>query len=350
MALETQPFKLNEQLQKKQMRRVSLFKKICIFATILAICVVVLGAYVRLTDAGLGCPDWPGCYGTLTVPESEAAIIKAQTAYPDSTVEVGKAWREMLHRYLAGTLGLLVLALFVLAWNNRRNLYLRENLNTRLTVSFLLLLISFQAMLGMWTVTMLLKPAIVSAHLLGGMATLATLVWLSFRHFNQSPTVVVPVFLKRMIRGALIVLFAQIFLGGWTSTNYAALACTDFPTCHESWWPSMDFKDAFHLTRELGENATGGMLSLASLTAIQWAHRLGALVTFLYLGTLSIMLIRKSGLARIGVLLALALLMQISLGVANLVLHLPLVLAVLHNFFAALLVVIVVTVNAKITQ
>ncbi len=349
MALDTHPFQLNLQLQQKQARSIKRFKSLCFFATVLALCVVVLGAYVRLTDAGLGCPDWPGCYGTLTVPESEAAIFKAHTAYPDSTVEVGKAWREMLHRYLAGTLGLLVLVLFVMAWRNKHNSYMRENLSTRLTTTFLLILISFQAMLGMWTVTMLLKPAIVSAHLLGGMATLGTLVWLSYRHLNQTPPVTVPIYLKRFIRLSLVVLFAQIFLGGWTSTNYAALACTDFPTCHGAWWPEMDFKDAFHLTRELGENATGGLLSLASLTAIQWTHRLGALVTFLYIGALSLMLIKKSGLKHLGYLLLLALFVQITLGVANLVLHLPLVLAVLHNLFAALLLVIIVTVNAKIT-
>ena len=158
-----------------------LFKRFTLIGVIFALCVVVLGAYVRLTDAGLGCPDWPGCFGTLTVPQSETAILNAQTHYPNKMIEVGKAWREMAHRYLAGTLGLIVLALFILG------LRVKIQLKTSVWVpSFLLVLISFQAMLGMWTVTMLLKPAIVSAHLLGGMATLATLTWLANKHWNAN--------------------------------------------------------------------------------------------------------------------------------------------------------------------
>lgn len=321
-----------------------LFKRLTLIGAIFALCVVVLGAYVRLTDAGLGCPDWPGCFGTLTVPESEAAILNAQTAYPDKTVEVGKAWREMAHRYLAGTLGLIVLALFVLGVS------VKNQLKTSVWVpTFLLVLISFQAMLGMWTVTMLLKPAIVSAHLLGGMATLATLTWLVNKHWN-SKIIYIGNSLRLFIRFALLILFAQIFLGGWTSTNYAALACTDFPTCHGVWFPEMDFKDAFHLVRDLGQSADGGLLSLASITAIQWTHRIGALVTFIYLGILSIQLIKQPLLNKIGLILLVALLIQVSLGIANLILHLPLVLAVGHNFVAALLVIILVTLNAKITK
>lgn len=320
-----------------------IFKRLTLIGAILALCVVVLGAYVRLTDAGLGCPDWPGCFGTLTVPESEAAILNAQTAYPDKTVEVGKAWREMAHRYLAGTLGLIVLALFVLGVS------VKNQLKTTVWVpTFLLVLISFQAMLGMWTVTMLLKPVIVSAHLLGGMATLATLTWLVNKHWNTK-IIYVGNSLRLFIRFALLILFAQIFLGGWTSTNYAALACTDFPTCHGVWIPEMDFKDAFHLVRDLGQSADGSMLSLASITAIQWTHRIGALVTFLYLGFLSIQLLKHPTLKAMGLVLLAVLITQISLGISNLILHLPLVLAVGHNFVAALLVIILVTLNAKIS-
>ena len=320
-----------------------LFKRLVLVGTVLALCVVVLGAYVRLTDAGLGCPDWPGCFGTLTVPESEAAILNAQTVYPHKTIEVGKAWREMAHRYLAGTLGLIVLAIFVIGWR------IKTQLKTSVWApTFLLALISFQAMLGMWTVTMLLKPAIVSAHLIGGMATLATLTWLANKYWNTTSIKISNV-LKLAIRFALLVLFAQIFLGGWTSTNYAALACTDFPTCHGVWLPEMDFKDAFHLIRELGQSADGGILSLASITAIQWTHRLGALVTFVYLGLLSIQLLKHRLLRNIGIILLVALITQVSLGIANLILHLPLVLAVGHNFVAALLVIILVTLNAKVS-
>ena len=321
------------------------FKGLVLAATLLALCVVSLGAYVRLTDAGLGCPDWPGCYGTLTVPQSEAAILQAQTTYPNSSVEVGKAWREMAHRYLAGTLGLFVLLIFVLGWKARN-----EIKSSPYTSSFLLLLIGFQAMLGMWTVTMLLKPAIVSGHLLGGMSTLALLSWLAHRHWGYySDSIVTCQRLRLAIRLALVLLFMQIFLGGWTSTNYAALACTDFPTCHGAWVPDMDFSDAFHMVRELGLSKDGSALSLASLTAIQWTHRVGALVSFIYLGALGLTTLKYWQLQRWSFLLLGALITQIALGISNLVLHLPLVLAVAHNFTAALLVIIVVLLNSKIS-
>lgn len=321
-------------------------RKLVLLGAIIALCVVVLGAYVRLTDAGLGCPDWPGCYGTLTVPESEAAILDAQTAYPDSTVEVGKAWREMAHRYLAGALGLIVLAIFVLGWRAK------NEIRTSVWVpTFLVVLVVFQALLGMWTVTMLLKPAIVSSHLLGGMTTLAVLTWLAHRHWGSySTNIQLSNRLKLAIRFALLVLFMQIFLGGWTSTNYAALACTDFPTCHGVLMPDMNFKDAFHLVRDLGQSADGGTLTLASITAIQWTHRVGALITLIYLGILALNVLKYQPLKWLGIALAAALLVQISIGIANLILHLPLVLAVAHNFGAALLVVILVTLNSKITR
>ena len=323
-----------------------LFKILVLLGAMLALGVVVLGAYVRLSDAGLGCPDWPGCYGTLTVPESEAAITNAQAAYPHSMLEVGKAWKEMIHRYLAGVLGIIVLATFVLGWITKRELK-----TSPWTTSFLLVLITFQAALGMWTVTMLLKPAIVSAHLLGGMSTLAILAWLAHRHWGHcSASIVKSNQLRLAIRFALLILFMQIFLGGWTSTNYAALACTDFPTCHGVWMPKMDFKDAFHMVRELGQSANGGALSLASITAIQWTHRVGALVTFIYIGLLALSILRYWQLKRLGILLFVVLCVQISLGIANLILHLPLVLAVAHNFTAALLLIILVILNSKITR
>ncbi len=206
-------------------------------------------------------------------------------------------------------------------------------------------------MLGMWTVTMLLKPAIVSSHLLGGMVTLAILVWLAHRHWdNVIDDNKLTASIKLAIRFALVILFMQIFLGGWTSTNYAALACTDFPTCHGVWLPPMDFKDAFHLFRELGQNASGGALTLESLTAIQWTHRLGAVITLIYLGILALNVLKYRALKWLGMLLLFILTAQISLGIANLILHLPLVLAVGHNLGAALLVVTLVTLNSKITK
>lgn len=321
------------------------FRVLVLIATVLALSVVVLGAYVRLTDAGLGCPDWPGCYGELTVPQSEAAITKAQAAFPLSTLVVGKAWREMAHRYLAGTLGLIVLAIFLLGWKAKNEIKC-----SAWTPSFLVVLISFQAMLGMWTVTMLLKPAIVSGHLLGGMTTLAVLTWLAHRHWGYSSSNMIKSNrFKLAIRFALLILFMQIFLGGWTSTNYAALACTDFPTCHGAWMPAMDFKDAFHMVRELGQSASGGALSLASITAIQWTHRVGALISLIYLGALGLSALEYWQLKRLGILLLTVLLTQIVLGISNLLLHLPLVLAVAHNLTAGLLVIILVALNSKIT-
>lgn len=336
------------------------FKRIAMLGAIMALCVVVLGAYVRLTDAGLGCPDWPGCYGTMTVPQSEAAIQQAQANYPHSVIETGKAWKEMLHRYLAGTLGLVVLALFVLAWKNAKQGYSKIQDKQHIKVSpwlttSLLVVIVFQAALGMWTVTMLLKPAIVSAHLLGGMTTLGLLTWIAHRHWGQYSNTLYAHTIEQsqasrwFIRFGLLVLFMQIFLGGWTSTNYAALACTDFPTCHGAWMPEMDFKDAFHLIRELGQSADGGNLSLASLTAIQWTHRIGAIITLIYLGLLALNNLKYTQLKSLSIVLITVLFAQIGLGIANLVLHLPLVLAVGHNLGAALLVIIMVIFNSKIT-
>ncbi len=323
-----------------------LFNKLVLVSTLLTLFVVVLGAYVRLSDAGLGCPDWPGCYGTLTVPQSEAALQHAQTVYPESPVENAKAWKEMIHRYFAGTLGVLVLAIFVSAWRLKKEIKVSPWLTT-----FLLGLIVFQAALGMWTVTMLLKPAIVTAHLLGGMSTLAILTWISHRHlgvvstgFEQADT------LRLYMRGALVILFMQIFLGGWTSTNYAALACTDFPTCHGAWLPAMDFSNAFHLVRELGVDASGNTLNLAAYTAIQWTHRVGALITFVYLAALGIWLLKAPQLKKLGIIMLILLVIQIILGIANLLLHLPLVLAVGHNMVAALLLISVVILNSKITK
>ena len=324
-----------------------LFDRLLIAATALAFCVVVLGAYVRLSDAGLGCPDWPGCYGQLTVPGNEAALQHAQQAYPGNPVETHKAWKEMAHRYLAGTLGLLILALFITAWRSRAS--------SRIPLFLpgcLLLLVIFQAMLGMWTVTLLLKPAIVSAHLIGGMATLGLLAWLTHRRLGRPPSMYGGdhgIALRPWARVGLVVIALQIFLGGWTSSNYAALACSDFPTCQGSWLPPMDFTNAFHMVRELGETADGGQLPPAALTAIQWSHRLGALVTLLYLGWLAAKAMRCRGLTYLGVLMAALLATQIALGIANVLLRLPLPIAVAHNAVAALLLILLVMLNSKTT-
>jgi heme a synthase len=322
-----------------------MFNRLVYIATVITLCVVVLGAYVRLSDAGLGCPDWPGCYGALTVPQSSEAITHAQNAFPDKPVEAQKAWKEMIHRYLATTLGLFILAIFVTAWRKRNEIKVTPWLPTALVG-----LVIFQGMLGMWTVTLLLKPAIVTAHLMGGMSTLAILTWITHRHWGAiSANYLTSKNMRLLVRGALVILLLQIFLGGWTSTNYAALACTDFPTCHGAWVPRMDFGNAFHWVRELGVDAAGKPLELSAFVAIQWTHRVGALVTFTFLGVLGLRLLRQPQLSRLASIMLLLLLVQVSLGIANLVLHLPLVLAVAHNMVAALLLIAVVVLNSKIT-
>ncbi|MBT8446955.1 MAG: COX15/CtaA family protein, partial [Gammaproteobacteria bacterium] len=221
---------------------------------VLAFTVIVFGAYVRLTDAGLGCPDWPGCYGLLTVPE-EAGELAAAAADYERPVEGGKAWREMIHRYLASTLGLAILLLAGVTWRHRR-----EARAPLAVVLALVPLVMFQGALGMWTVTLLLKPLVVTAHLLGGLTILA-LLWLALLKLRAAPagspgaSALAPWALA-----ALAVVCVQIALGGWTSTNYAALACTDFPTCHGRWWPDMDFREAFVLWRGLGVDYEYGVL------------------------------------------------------------------------------------------
>ncbi|WP_029147107.1 heme A synthase [Methylophilus sp. 5] len=319
-----------------------MFKALSVLAAIVAFCVVVLGSYVRLSDAGLGCPDWPGCYGALTVPQSESAIQSAQQAYPDKPVVHAKAWKEMAHRYLAGSLGLLVVALAVLAYRQRQVIKTPWQLSAGLVV-----LIVMQALLGMWTVTLLLKPVIVTLHLLGGMTTLALLCWVAFRHSSQQQ-VALPASQQRWLQLALVVWILQVLLGGWTSSNYAALACTDFPTCHGVWWPDMDVGEAFYLTRALGESRDGGQLHLSALTAIQWVHRLGALVVLGWMMVSVRLLLQRAATRVLAWGLLAVVLGQVTIGIGNLLLQLPLVLAVLHNAGAALLGVWLVAINARV--
>ena len=240
------------------------FQRIARLALILCFVVVVLGAWVRLTDAGLGCPDWPGCYGQILVPDDPAAA-----ADYDRPLETGKAWREMIHRYAASALGLLIVILAFLAWRNRVDPRQPFALPLALTG-----LVIFQGMLGMWTVTLLLKPVIVMAHLLGGMTTLALLFWLN----RPVPTGPSHPGLRIFAAFGLAVLAVQIALGGWVSTNYAALACPDFPTCQTQWWPSMDFATGFTPWHGLGIDYEGGILDNASRVAIHVTHRIGAVV------------------------------------------------------------------------
>lgn len=317
-----------------------MYRPLVLCAAALTFLVVVVGAYVRLEDAGLGCPDWPGCYGQLLgVPDEVHEVTRAEQAFPGKTVDAGRAWKEMFHRYLAGTLGLLILAIAVLAWRRRDVAARPPWLATSLA-----LLVALQATLGMWTVTMLLKPAVVTLHLLGGMATLALATWLALREIDPRP---VPAG-RRLGPWAAIglgVLVAQIALGGWVSANYAALACADFPTCHGQWLPDMDFGNAFHAMRELGVTAAGAPLSREALNAIQWSHRLGALVTLIVLGGLALRALWIPALRAQAAVIAVLLAAQAGLGIANVLLRLPLALATAHNGVAALLLVALVVLN-----
>lgn len=291
-------------------------KPLALATAALTFVVVVAGAYVRLSDAGLGCPDWPLCYGRPVPDEMEDA----------------KAWKEMGHRYLAGTLGILIFVLVLAAWRTRQSPWLATAIAA---------LVVFQAALGKWTVTMLLKPAIVVAHLAGGMVLLGLLVWFLLERIHPgSPG-------ARQLRlpgtAALAVLTVQVLLGGWVSANYAALACPDLPLCLGRAVPPMDFANAFHVLRELGRTDAGELLPQAALVAIHWSHRVFALVVLAVVAWAAARVFKVwKGL---GVAIALLLAIQFSLGVANVAFNLPLALAVAHNAGAAALVVSLVVLN-----
>ena len=324
-----------------------MFKKLIVTTIWLALGVIVLGAYVRLSDAGLGCPDWPGCYGKLSPAHAAETITHAEAAQPGGPVSAHKAWKEMTHRYFASLLGLLILVIGLMAWIKREQLMQGIGLPLLLIV-----LVILQGLLGMWTVTLLLKPVIVTLHLLGGMSTLALLVWLGQRQSRDIPQMRVQdaVRMKSWALTGLLVVFFQIALGGWVSANYAALACADFPTCKGAWVPAMDFTHAFHFTRELGKTAQGELLSLESLTAIHWIHRVGALITFIVVSVLVYKMLRIPALAKLGALLWLVLLVQIGWGISNVLFSLPLPVAVAHNATAALLLITLVVLNFRLSK
>jgi len=304
--------------------------KLSLVAVVLALIVVLLGAYTRLVDAGLGCPDWPGCYGFLSVPVEQHEIEIATAAFPDTPVEASKAWPEMIHRYFAGSLGLLVAALAIIGFVNRA----KKEQPLALSIALLAIII-FQAALGMWTVTMGLLPIIVMGHLLGGFITLTLLLilFLNIRHGN-------PVGWGSSIRllallGVSIV-FVQIMLGGWTSANYAAIICTDFPTCQGNLMPPLDFAGAFTVSTEGVSNYLGGHLDNDARVTIHWMHRVGALVTSAYLLFLILKLF-IAGWTGFACIILVLLITQVSLGISNVVFSLPLPVAVAHNGVAVLL-------------
>jgi len=313
--------------------------RLALLATLLALLVGLLGAYSRLTHAGLGCPDWPGCYGFLSVPQSEAQLAHAELHFPDTPVEADKGWSEMVHRYFAGALGLMIAVLAARAWRQRHV----PDQPLKLPL-FILLVVFAQAAFGMWTVTLKLWPQVVTGHLLGGFATLSLLFLLTLRLSGVLPALAVPRRLQRWATAGLVLGILQIALGGWVSSNYAAVACIDVPTCHGEWWPAADFANGFHLTQHIGPNYLGGQLDSDARTAIHLTHRMGAVALTLVLLGLAWQL-RKVGMTRLAGLLLAALAVQISLGVSNVVFHLPLTVAVAHNAGGAALLLTLVLVN-----
>lgn len=365
------------------------FHRIAWLAVALALGVIVFGAFVRLSNAGLSCPDWPTCYGRATWP-AHAGEAADHAATAVRAFEDTKAWREQVHRHLAAILGILVLGLALLGARRRRfgaaqvlaaaalvgasiPLYMQadytaaavlaiagelillaaavrwDNTDLARISAITLAMIVFQALLGLWTVTWLLKPIVVMAHLLGGMTMLALLLWMAWRATDLPIRLAQAGELRRWIVVAMVVLGVQIALGGWTSANYAALACgTDFPTCVGRWWPPTDFREGFVLWRGIGVDYEGGILDGASRIAIQMAHRLMAIVALVVLLALALRLLRTPGMRGWGSLLALLTLAQVGLGIANVVKALPLSIAVAHNAGAVLLLATLVTLIARV--
>jgi cytochrome c oxidase assembly protein subunit 15 len=322
--------------------RLLLFRRLALAGVLLALVVVVLGAWVRLSAAGLGCPDWPGCYGHLSAGSAAENIDAVNQAFPHRPFEYHKAIKEMVHRYFATGLGVLTLVLAGLAIRNR------EDPQQPVALPMVLVaLIIFQGLLGMWTVTLLLKPLIVVLHLIGGLSTLSLLAWLAMRPPEAAERSSNGGLRKLAVLG-LAMLALQIVLGGWTSSNYAALACPDFPTCQNSYWPEMDAKDAFVLWRGLGIDYEGGVLDHPARVAIHFVHRLGAIAAAVILGALSFLAWRRGTTPAVrtaGVLLGLILVAQLILGPVMVMRALPLALATAHNGVAALLLLATVRMN-----
>ena len=383
------------------------FHRIAWLATALAACLIVFGAFVRLSNAGLSCPDWPTCYGRATWPTRVDQIVDhAATAI--RAVDPGKAWREQFHRMVAGVLGVLVLVLALLAARKRRwgigqiltaaalvatsiHFYMGgyalasvhpadvipeaarikfitagalallgegillqaalrwSNLDAARVSALTLAIIIFQALLGMWTVTWLLKPIVVMGHLLGGLTTFALLTWTAWRATDQPILSAEARLLRWLLISGLALLGLQIALGGWTSANYAAWACgTDFPKCAGYWWPEHDFHQGFVLWRGVGVDFEGGILDNPARVAIQMAHRLMAGVVFVYLLGLAVKLLRMPGLRGWGVALSLLVCAQVGLGISNVMFALPLPIAILHNAGAVALLFVLVTLLARL--
>ena len=323
--------------------------KLSLLCVIFTCVVVVLGAFTRLVDAGLGCPDWPGCYGHLLWPSSADEVARAEAIFPEAPVEHDKTWPEMVHRYFASLLGLFIIGLCVLMVRYKKRMS-DPSAPVKLTFALLLLVI-LQGAFGAWTVTLKLWPQVVTAHLLGGFTTLS-LLWLLVQRLSSWHWRVAHEThgrlqsLKPWVWFVFVLVVLQITLGGWTSTNYAALACVDFPKCHAKWWPQADFAQGFNIFQQVGPNYLGGLLDNHARTAIHLTHRIGALIvtvsSLFFIWRLCMIAYRPT--RRLAYILLAVLIAQVSLGISNILFALPLWVAVAHNAFGAVLMLTLVTI------
>ena len=321
------------------------YRKLVWITVFLTFDLIMFGAFTRLTDSGLGCPDWPGCYGQANPIQAHKDISAAEAAMPTGPVTVVKAWIEMLHRYLAMAIGVLIISIMAIAWRKWR-----KSRETRFSPWFATALFGFvclQGAFGAWTVTLKLQPVIVTGHLLLGMTLLALLTWLGARQTDHAPVGnAAALRLPALLAGLLLAV--QIALGGWVSSNYAALACTDFPLCQGTLLPPMDFAHGFALWRDLGKTASGEFLPFAALTAIHWTHRLFAFAVIALVAWLALKSLRIGGLNKTARWLLAGIALQFTTGMLTVFLDFPLALAVIHNGGAALLVLLLVMLNYKI--
>jgi cytochrome c oxidase assembly protein subunit 15 len=329
------------------------YRKLVWVTLFLTFDLIMFGAFTRLTDSGLGCPDWPGCYGQANPLQAHADISAAEAAMPTGPVTVMKAWIEMIHRYLAMGIGVLIVALTVIAWRRWLKSGRSETRFSPLFPTLMFAFVCMQGAFGAWTVTMKLQPVIVTTHLLLGMTLLALLTWFGARLSDRLPISQPGVprsaaMLRIPAALAFVLLVIQIALGGWVSTNYAALACTDFPLCQGELFPPTDFTSGFTLWRDLGKTALGDYLPFPALTAIHWTHRAFAFVVVVLVAWVSLGAYKVEALRKTARWLLIMIALQFAIGISTVFLQLPLALAVAHNGGAALLLILLITLNYKI--
>lgn len=326
-------------------------RKLAWVTAFLTLDLIMVGGFTRLTDSGLGCPDWPGCYGHSNPLSAGEYIRAAETAQPTGPVTMTKAWIEMAHRYFAMAVGFLIIVLMVMAWRRwRRTPERREPRHSPWLATVVFFAVCLQGAFGAWTVTLKLQPIIVTIHLMGGMTLLALLVWLALREEVPLPVPPAARALRPLAVVSFVLLGLQIALGGWVSTNYAVMACPDFPLCHGKLLPDMDFGHGFTLWRDLGMTGAGEPIPFQALVAIHWVHRHFAYVVVAVLAWLAWRCWTVRGLGWLARALAIMLVVQFLTGLSNVVLQWPLALAVLHNGGAAVLVALLVAINFRLSQ